>query len=91
MPFTEDEVKRILAAVDLYIEQSAFNGLQHAHRIRAMVLLLRYTGMRISDVVGLEARRINGNRLLLYTQKLEFLCIPYSRSLSFRFLNQRHE
>jgi integrase/recombinase XerD len=69
MPFTEDEVKRILAAVDLYIEQTASNGLENAHRIRAMVLLLRYTGMRISDVVALEACRIKGNRLLLYTQK----------------------
>jgi integrase/recombinase XerD len=69
MPFTEDEVKRILAAIDLYIEQSASNGLQNARRLRAMVLLLRYTGMRISDVVALEACRIKGNRLLLYTQK----------------------
>jgi integrase/recombinase XerD len=69
MPFTEDEVKRILAAVDLYIEQSTSSGLQNARRLRAMVLLLRYTGMRISDVVALETCRIKGNRLLLYTQK----------------------
>ena len=34
-----------------------------------MVLLLRYSGMRIGDAVGLPAERIEGNRLFLYTQK----------------------
>jgi integrase/recombinase XerD len=38
-------------------------------RLRALVLLLRYTGMRISDVINLNAERIVGNRLFLYTQK----------------------
>jgi integrase-like protein len=29
----------------------------------------RFTGMRVSDVVGLTAERFDGNRLFLYTQK----------------------
>jgi integrase len=35
----------------------------------SLVLLLRYSGMRISDVVGLAVGRIVGNRLFLYTAK----------------------
>jgi integrase len=33
------------------------------------VLLLRYSGMRIGDAVGLPLDRVEGDRLFLYTQK----------------------
>jgi integrase/recombinase XerD len=69
MPFTLEEMQRILGAVDLYIEGTSANGQDNARRIRALVLILRYTGMRISDAVGLSTDRIEGNRLFLYTQK----------------------
>ena len=69
MPFTHEEVGRILMAVDLYVKETAINGLGNAHRLKAFVLLLRYSGMRISDVVSLDSERIAGNRLFLYTQK----------------------
>ena len=38
-------------------------------RLRALVLLLRYTGMRIGDAVSLTSDRIKLNRLFLYTAK----------------------
>lgn len=38
-------------------------------RMRALVLLLRYGGMRKGDTVSLSGERIEENRLLLYTQK----------------------
>jgi integrase len=69
MPFTQQEVLKTLAAVDSFIESSARNGIENARRIRALVLLLRYTGMRICDVVGLSTDRISNNRVFLYTQK----------------------
>jgi integrase len=69
MPFTPEEMQRILAAVDLYIEETPANGLENARRIRALVLILIYSGMRIGDSVGLSTDRIDGNRLFLYTQK----------------------
>jgi integrase/recombinase XerD len=69
MPFTLEEMQRILAANDLYIEKTPANGLDNARRIRALVLILRYSGMRIGDAVGLSTDRIEGNRLFLYTQK----------------------
>lgn len=69
MPFTQDEVLKTLGAVELYVERSARNGIENARRMRAFVLLLRYSGMRISDVVNLSTERISNNRLFLYTQK----------------------
>jgi integrase/recombinase XerD len=69
MPFTHEEMVRILAATDLYCQKTPANGLENARRLRAFVLLLRYSGMRISDVVSLSAERFVGKRLFLYTQK----------------------
>ncbi len=43
--------------------------MESARRIHALVLLLRYSGMRIGDAVSLSIDRIEGNRLFLYTQK----------------------
>jgi hypothetical protein len=34
-----------------------------------MVLLLRYSGLRIQDAACLERARLNGGKLLLYQQK----------------------
>jgi integrase len=45
------------------------NGRENARRLRAFVLLLRNSGMRVSDVVALTAERFVGNRLFLYTAK----------------------
>jgi integrase len=61
MPFTQDEMVQILAACDRY------KG--NRNRIRALVLLLRYSGLRIGDAVRLARDRIVGTRLFLYTQK----------------------
>jgi integrase/recombinase XerD len=69
MPSTHEEMGRILGAVDVYCQETPANGLENARRLRAFVLLLRYSGMRISDVVNLSAERFVGKRLFLYTQK----------------------
>jgi len=69
LPYSNEEVAKIISATDQYVATSASNGLENAKRMRAFVLVLRYSGMRISDVVGLAVDRISGNRLFLYTQK----------------------
>jgi integrase/recombinase XerD len=69
LPFTHDEMTRTLSAVDTYVKKASPSGRENGMRLRALVLLLRYTGMRISDVINLTADRIVGNRLFLYTQK----------------------
>ncbi|MGD0716213.1 MAG: site-specific integrase, partial [Gaiellaceae bacterium] len=44
-------------------------GKLNAHRLKTLVLLMRYTGMRVSDAVMLTTERLDGKRLFLYTQK----------------------
>jgi len=66
MPFTREEMIRILAALDLYSKRA---GARNSQRLRAFVLLLRYSGMRIGDAVHCSVDRLVGNRLFLYTQK----------------------
>ncbi len=69
MPFTHDEVVRVLAATEKYSGQAAHNARLNATRIRTLMLLLRYSGLRIGDVVSLTMDRIAGNHLFLYTAK----------------------
>jgi len=69
LPFTHEEMLRILAALGPFYDQIASSGRTSARRLRALVLLLRYTGMRIGDAVKVTADKINGNKLFLYTQK----------------------
>jgi site-specific recombinase XerD len=69
MPFTHEEMGQILGAVDIYCQKTSANGRENARRLRAFILLLRYSVIRISDVVNLTAERFVGNRLFLYTQK----------------------
>lgn len=69
LPFTHQEMTRILAAIKMYKDEFPGRGSENAQRMKALVLLLRYGGMRIGDTVSLSADRIEKNRLLLYTQK----------------------
>jgi integrase/recombinase XerD len=66
LPFTREEIIKTLAALDAYGKSA---GVKNAHRLRAFVLLLRYSGLRIGDAVQLSMDRVQGNRLFLYTQK----------------------
>jgi site-specific recombinase XerD len=69
LPFTHDEMMLILAALGPFCDQAALSGKASAHRLRALVLVLRYSGMRIGDAVRLTSDKLNGNKLFLYTQK----------------------
>ena len=60
---------RILAAADEYEDEMPSHGMENARRIRGLILLLRYSGTRISDAVNCSTDRIEGNRLFLYTRK----------------------
>ena len=59
----------ILAATDQYKEEMPSHGIENGRRIRGLVLLLRYSGMRIGDAVNFSTDRLEGSRLFLYTQK----------------------
>ncbi len=63
LPFSKEEMGRILKACGEYPDKL------NAIRLRALVLLLRYTGLRFTDGAKLSRDRINGDKLLLYTAK----------------------
>ncbi len=69
LPFTHEEMAAILGAVETYRGKAAENARLNAVRIRALILLLRYSGMRIGDAVSLAVDKLTGNSLFLYTAK----------------------
>jgi len=66
MPFTHADMLKVFAAFEKYGERAGF---RNAQRLKAFVLVLRYSGMRIGDAVRCGVDRITGNKLFLYTQK----------------------
>jgi integrase/recombinase XerD len=69
MPLTHEEMVKILTACDGQQHTAPIEGRLNAHRLKTLVLLMRYTGMRVSDAVTLTTDRLDGKRLFLYTQK----------------------
>ena len=64
MPFEDAEVERILSAADQLADWGTFGP-----KLRAMVMLLRHSGLRIQDAACLERARLKDDKLFLYTQK----------------------
>jgi len=62
LPFSRDEFSRIVGACEKY------KG-KNASLLKAFVLLLRYSGVRIRDAVKLERKQISDGKLFLYTSK----------------------
>jgi len=69
MPYTHKEMASLLAACDHYTDWHGHAGQANARRLRAFVLLARYSALRISDAASCAVDRLLGNRLFLYTQK----------------------
>ena len=69
LPFTEGEMQAIRTAALKRIDSVRADGKDGARRLHALILFLRYTGLRISDAVGCPADRLQNGRLWLYTQK----------------------
>jgi integrase/recombinase XerD len=68
-PFTPDEMDRILDACDKYTHHGD-HGHNRPARIKAFVLLLRYSGLRIQDAACLEVDKLNAeDELRLKTMK----------------------
>jgi len=69
LPFTHEEMVKILAATEAYQLKAAHNAKLNAIRLRSLVLVMRYSGLRIGDAVSLSLDRLVGNTLFLYTAK----------------------
>ena len=61
LPFSQAEMQRILKACDRYPG--------NRDRLRAFVLVMRYSGLRIGDTISLNEARLRDSKLLLYTAK----------------------
>jgi integrase/recombinase XerD len=69
MAFTSEEISCILMACNEYHDSHGRTEQQNARRLRALVLLLRYSGLRIGDAVTLGHDRVTNSKLFLYTAK----------------------
>lgn len=68
LPFEATQVQAMLDAADKFPVTGKFRA-GNRKRVRAMILLLRFSGLRISDAARLERERLRGDTLFLYTQK----------------------
>ena len=66
--FSDERIKKILKSCDKYPERNSF-GHDNPERVRAFILMLQYSGLRIDDCVGLSREHLDGDRLFLRTQK----------------------
>ena len=62
--FTRDEMAKILAAIDQYDAKPETRA-----KLKGVVLLMRWSGLRLGDAVRLERARLVNGELLLYTAK----------------------
>lgn len=69
MPFTRAEVARVLAACDQYGLGYGNAGKASAWRLKTLLQLLRFSGLRIRDAVTLRRDHVVDGKLLLYTAK----------------------
>lgn len=65
LPFSREEMVRILSAA----ENSKDSPVLNERRLRALILLLRYSGLRIGDAVMLGKDRMIADKLFLTTSK----------------------
>lgn len=69
-PFMQTEIAKILAEVDRRIRESRTAEIRaSAMRSRALILFLRFSGLRIGDAVGCQIEWVRDGRVRLFTQK----------------------
>lgn len=68
LPFTREQMTQILAASERYKDYPGKRE-ANAKRLKALLLVLRYTGLRISDAVMLEDAQLEEGRIFLYRQQ----------------------
>jgi integrase len=70
LPYSSEDWEKILWAIDAYGEVHQQSPVRIQKQIRALILLMRYSGLRISDAVSLKRDRIDASgRLFLYQAK----------------------
>ena len=68
MPYSRDEFNRVVRACESYPSAEHPNA-RLGSRLKALVLLLRYSGLRITDAVTLSSHQVKDGVLVLRTEK----------------------
>jgi integrase len=69
MPYTRAEFQALLSACDDPRRGESEHARANRRRLKSLLLVLRYSGLRISDALHLTAEKLSGGRVLLYMQK----------------------
>jgi integrase len=69
LPYSEEDWKKILWALDAYGEIHPQCPVRLRKQLRALVLVMRYSGLRISDAVSLRRDRIDSKGRLFIRQE----------------------
>ena len=69
IPFTEEEFETILAATYHYKGSKGRTGQENSYRLRAFVLVMRWSGLRIQDSAQLRYDQVQGNTIVLRQTK----------------------
>jgi site-specific recombinase XerD len=69
MPLTPSQFNELLAATEEYDANQPRKKLQHGAELRAIFLTMRWSGLRLADVLALPRSALNGSRLVLKTKK----------------------
>jgi integrase len=67
-PYEKAELEKIAWALDLFPDKGIY-GEQNKKRVRGFVTVLRWTGLRIRDVVQLKRSQVVGDSIVLRTHK----------------------
>jgi integrase/recombinase XerD len=88
--FTPAEFKKIVDGTYAYGNWKGGRDFKHRPlRLRALILLMRWSGLSILDAVTLERKRLEGDRLLLYRHKTKvpvFVPLPLAVTMLLRTL-----
>jgi integrase/recombinase XerD len=69
VPFTEEEFQRILAATYQYRDSKGRTGQENSQRLRALVLVMRWTGLRIQDTAQLRCDHVQDDTIVVRQTK----------------------
>lgn len=67
-PFESEEIEKIAWAVEIFPIKGIYKE-HNRERLKSFIAVLRWTGLRIRDVVQLKRSQVQGNYIILRTQK----------------------
>lgn len=69
VPFTEEEFQKIVSATYRYKDSKGRTGQENSYRLRAFVFVMRWSGLRIQDVVQLRCNQVQDGTIVVRQTK----------------------